>query len=223
MAGKVSIKRAMITKANATMVSVVAAASFVVVFCLVASFILIGQLGYQNKVISKKKAALAQLKTDISSVSSLVSSYNAFVEANQTQNVIGGDPSGSGDRDGDNAQIVLDALPSKYDFPAMATSIEKMAKDSKVTIENISGTDDELSQSASKDSSAPVPMPFTVTISGSYSNIKKMISSLERSIRPFQISQLHFTGGESDMTLEITGQTYYQPAKTLNIKTEVVQ
>lgn len=223
MAANESIKRAMISKANATMVSVVAAASFVVIFCLVASFILVGQFAYQNKVISQKKTALSQLKTDIASVQSLVTSYASFVEGNQTQNVIGGSPTGTGDRDGDNAQIVLDALPSKYDFPALATSIEKIAKSNGVSIQSISGNDDELTQAGSNDFSAPIAMPFQVTVAGDYQSIKNVINAFEHSIRPFKIQQLKFTGGESNMTLEIVAQSYYQPAKTLNIRSEVVK
>jgi hypothetical protein len=218
-----SLKRVMISQANATMVTVVGVASFIVIFCLVASFTLVGQLAYQNKVISKKKVALNQLKTDIASVNSLVNSYAAFVNSDPTRNVIGGSPSGDGDRDGDNAQIVLDALPSKYDYPALATSIEKLATSHNVQISNISGSDEVVSQSAPTNSVAPVAMPFEVSVQGSYDAIKGLIDAFEKSIRPFQIQQLKFTGGESNMQLEITGQSYYQPVKTLNIKSEVVQ
>jgi len=224
MAGNQSVKRVMIGKANATMVSVVAAASFVVIFCLVASFMLIGQLNYQNRVIGKKKVALSQLKTDLSSVESLMNSYSSFVSANQSQNVIGGATTGIGNRDGDNAQIVLDALPSKYDFPALATSIEKIADLSGVQIQSITGTDDEVSQAGeSTDSNQPIAMPFQVTVAGNYKSIQKVINNFEHSIRPFQITKLTFTGGESNMVLQVTAQTYYQPAKTLTIKKEVVK
>lgn len=218
-----SVKRAMISKANATIVSVVAAASFVVIFCLVASYTLVNQLSYQNRVIGQKKVALKQLNTDIDSVEQLVHSYSAFVNSNTGTNVIGGSTEDIGDKSGDNAQIVLDALPSKYDYPAVASSIEKIAATNNVKIKSISGTDDEASQSGSTDSSKPIPMPFVVSFEGNYQGVKSIISAFERSIRPFQIQKIQITGGESNMQLTVTGQTFFQPAKTFQIKSEVVK
>lgn len=218
-----SIKRLLITKANGQIVAVTAIASFIVVFCLIASFTLFGQLGYQNKVIDKKKDALNQIHVDLKSVDSLVTSYKAFVQT--STNIIGGVPGGSGATDGDNAKIVLDALPSKYDFPALATSLDSILTAQNVQIQSISGTDDEVTQSASGTSSSPqpVPMPFEITVDGNYDAIKHVVDAFNRSIRPLQIQTMKVTGNESQMTLTISAQTYYQPEKVLNIKKEVVK
>src|SRR5579875_2370206 len=123
MASNPSQKRVLIDKANSRVVVVTSAAAFIVVFCLVAAHTLFSQLLYQNRIISAKKQALSQLRTDTTAVSQLDNSYVAFVST--PQNVLGGSSSGTGSQDGNNAQIVLDALPSKYDFPALATSLEK--------------------------------------------------------------------------------------------------
>src|SRR6478672_9562147 len=96
-----STKRSLITKANSTMVITTGVAAFLVVFCLVASKTLLSQANYQNKVIDKKKDAVTQLKANISARDSLVSSYKSFV--NTPQNVLGGNPDGTGEQDGDNA------------------------------------------------------------------------------------------------------------------------
>ena len=101
-----STKRVLISKANSRMVITTAVAAFVVVFSLVASKQLLSQVSYQNRVISKKKQAVSQLKTDLSARDSLVNSYQAFVGT--SQNVLGGNPNGSGEQDGDNARLVLD-------------------------------------------------------------------------------------------------------------------
>src|ERR1700704_4051284 len=149
MAKTISItKRSMITKANSTMVLVTSVAAFVVVFSLVASRALMSQAGYQGRVISGKKTALTQIKTDLSARDSLVASYNTFVGT--PQNIIGGDPAGTGDNSGDNAKIVLDALPSKYDFPAMTASLEKIINSQSLQILNITGTDEEVTQQANQ-------------------------------------------------------------------------
>src|SRR4051812_405506 len=100
-----STKRVMITKANKQMVVYTAVAAFVVIFCLVAAKALTSQAAYQNRVISKKKQAVSQLKSDLNARDSLVNSYQAFVGTNQ--NVLGGNPNGTGDLDGDNARLVL--------------------------------------------------------------------------------------------------------------------
>jgi hypothetical protein len=222
---RISIKRNLIDKANTSIVAATGAAGFIVIFSLVASVALISQLRYQSHVISKKKQAVSQLKTDISATKSLVTSYNSFV--GNPQNLIGGSsaPSSTGAQDGDNAKIVLDALPSAYDFPALATSLDKVLTSQNVKILSISGIDDELSQSANVSSStpAPLPMPFQFSVSGDYASIQNVTKALELSIRPIQVQTVEVTGDQSNLTLNVTAQTFFQPAKNLKIKTEVVK
>lgn len=217
-------KRALITKANSTMVAATAVAAFLVVFAGVASKALISQAAYQNRVISVKKKALSTLKGDISAVDSLKASYQTFVST--PQNVLGGNPTGTGPLDGDNAKIVLDALPSKYDFPALATSIQKLVTGQGLTIQGVSGTDDEATQAANSSSTTPKPisMPFQVRVSGSYAGVKGLLDAFERSIRPIQVKKIEIDGAKSGtLTATIDAQTFYQPQKNLNIETEVVK
>lgn len=218
----VSTKRTLINKANSTILAVVGVTCFVIVFCLVAGHVLFSQLLYQNRIISAKKTALAQLKTDARATSSLVSSYQTFI-GNGT-NVLGGSLTGTGSQDGDNGKIVLDALPSKYDFPALTSSLEKLLSGQKVTIQSISGTDEELSQPASGSTSpTPVAMPFQITVSGSYANIQNVVKTLEKSIRPIQVQTLTFSGSDQSLTMTLSAQTYYQPEKTFSIGQEVIK
>jgi hypothetical protein len=199
-------------------------AAFVTIFCLVASFTLIGQLSYQNRVIGKKKAALSQLQKDITNVSSLESSYEGFASA--PQNILGGNPQGTGPHDGQNAKIVLDALPSKYDFPALTTSLELLLQNQGLEIQSITGTDDELAQSTAVSSSAPLPveMPFQVTAAGNYSTTRGLIDAFQHSVRPIKVGTLELAAGNQGLlTVTVDAKTYYQPEKTLSIKTETVQ
>jgi hypothetical protein len=216
-------KRALITKANSTIVVATSVAAFIVVFCGIAGKTLISQAAYQNRVIDAKKKALATLESDLNARDSLVSSYKTFVDT--PQNVLGGNPDGTGDKDGDNAKIILDALPSKYDFPALTTSLEKLVNAQGLTLTGITGTDEELTQAANQTSADPQPitMPFQLQVAGSYEAIKALVGDLERSIRPFQVNKVELSGSEGSMTASIDAQTYYQPEKSLNIKTEVVR
>lgn len=216
-------KRSLITKANSRIVWATGIAAFVVIFSGVACKTLVGQASYQNRVISEKKKAFATLQSDLNARDTLVSSYKSFV--NTPQNVLGGNPDGSGPQDGDNAKIILDALPSKYDFPALATSLEKLINDQGLKIVSISGTDDEIAQTANLTSAkpAPVPMPFQVQVGGSYDAIKSLVDVFERSIRPIDVQKMEITGSDGSMTATISAQTFYQPEKNLNISSEVVK
>ncbi|HYH75788.1 MAG TPA: hypothetical protein VD735_07580 [Candidatus Saccharimonadales bacterium] len=216
-------KRSLITKANSRIVWSTGIAAFVVIFSAVACNTLIGQATYQNRVIAEKKKALSTLQSDLNARDTLVSSYKSFV--NTPQNVLGGNPDGSGPQDGDNAKIILDALPSKYDFPALATSLEKLITDQGLKIVSIGGTDDEVAQSANQSSvtPAPVAIPFQVEVGGSYDGIKALVDVFERSIRPIDVQKVEITGSDGSMNAIIIAQTYYQPEKSLNIKSEVVK
>ena len=219
----VSTKRVLIDKANARIVVFVSVAAFILVFSLVATKTLVSQAAYQNRVISKKRAAVNQLKTDISATGQLKTAYQAFTGT--TQNVLGGNPAGTGPKDGDNAKVVLDALPSSYDFPGLTTSLETLLGQQGVTIDSIAGTDDEVAQSGNQSSINPQPVqiPFTVVVEGNYDGVQNVIKAFESSIRPIQLQQIQIAGGKDKLTLTITAQTYYQPAKSLNIKKEVVK
>lgn len=218
-----STKRVLINQANKTLVIATATAAFLVVFSLFASKALLSQRAYQAKVIGGKEKAVKQLKTNIDSVSKLVSSYQDFVSP--ATNVLGGISNGNGDKDGDNAKIILDALPSKYDFPALATSLEKIIKKDGSSVNGIVGKDDEVNQSQQAAQSVPLPieMPFQLNLNASFDGVKTLISSLENSIRPFQINKLELSGADSNLTVSIDAKTYYLPEKTLNIQKEIVK
>jgi Tfp pilus assembly protein PilO len=219
----ISTKRILIDKSQTTMVVATGIAAFVLVFSLIASKSLVGQMTYQNRVISAKKAAVSQLKDNISATTTLVNSYKAFVNTNQ--NVLGGNPAGTGAQDGDNAKIVLDALPSKYDFPALTTSLEKLITSQNLQIQSITGTDDEVAQSANATSATPkaVPMPFQIAVTGSYQGIQNLIKEFNSSIRPFQIKTIQLAGNQDHMTLTLTAQTFYQPEKDFNVTKKVIE
>ena len=217
-----SIKRNLINKSNSTIVATTSVACFIVMFSLVASASLINQFSYQNRVIQADTSSLSRLKGDISAVSTLETAYNAFVGT--PTNIIGGDTNGTGSQDGSNAKIILDALPSTYDYPALATSLESILSAQGVQIQSISGSDDSASQpSQSSSDPTPQPVPFDISVSGNYTAIQNVVNAFEDSIRPVQIQSMELSGDQSSLSLSITAQTYWQPAKNLNITTEIVK
>lgn len=220
--GQSLTKRALIEKSNTTTVVFAGIAAFVVMFVLVSGKSLVSQAAYNNRVIGEKKQTLKTLNDNLDARDDLVSSYKAFV--NTPQNIIGGSPTGESDRDGDSAKIVLDALPSKYDFPALTSSIEKLAGAQSVAIESMNGIDDEVAQlDQSSATPQPVPMMFDVSVKGGYPQIQALVDSFERSIRPMQVQMLTVSGSDGELTTSITAQTFYQPEKKLELRKKVVK
>ena len=223
-------KRILIDKADRRMLTFAGVAAFVVISSIVASKALISQLGYQNRLATAKQTALNQLTTDLSSEHSLLNSYQSFVSP--TTNIIGGSSITPGSlNSGDNGQIVLDALPSKYDFPAMITSLNGLLNSAGVTITSMSGIDNQLTQQSLQTSPTPqpVPMVFQFTVSGSYQNIQTLFNILQRSTRPIQFQTLaieastNTSTNQTVLTLTATAQTFYQPEKVFDITSEVVR
>lgn len=215
-------KRLQINKANAMMVIVVGIAAFMVSFSIVASRALWQKYSYQSRVITEKGKAEKQLEANVKAVNSLITSYQAFVQT--PDNVIGGNSSGSGDRDGDNAKITLDALPSKYDYPALAASLEKVLTSNNFTIKSITGNDDQIAQSqANNNQPQPTAMPFQIEVTSNFDSLKSLMSIFERSIRPINVQSLDMQGNNGSIDITISASSYYQPAKTLNVQTKVVK
>lgn len=223
MADQLSSKRTLIDKANTTVVIVVSAAAFLFVFSAVATKTLVSQAGYQNRVIAEKRKARDQLTKNKEAVKELKKSYSKFVA--KEPNVIGGNIIGVSPKDGDNTKIILDALPSNYNFPALATSLEVLVANQNLKINSIAGTDDEVSQAENKTSINPQPIaiPFDLSISSNYESVKNVIGAFEKSIRPIQLLTFDLSGDKDELTLAVGAQTYFQPAKSMNITSKVVK
>lgn len=211
-----------LSKTSARMVGIVGAASFIIVFCLVASNSLLSQSRYQAKVAGAKESANNQLDANIAAYGTLQNSYNKFNSANP--NAIGGNAKGSGDNDGNNAKIVLNSLPSVYDFPALTSSIEKILKDRNINFTSITGTDNLTGQNViSSGSPRPVKVPFGFTANTNYSSAQNLFTGMEKSIRPLVVDKVNASGSSNNMTITFTAHTYYQPTKELKIEQRVVK
>lgn len=221
---ELSSRRVAISKANAQMVVIIAVAAFVTVFCLMASKSVLSQNQYNSRVVSAKKQARNQLQDNIKAFEDLQKSYSAF--DGTSTNVIGGLAAGSGDNDGTNSKIILNALPSAYDFPALTSSIEKIIADKGLKVTNINGTDDQVAQQANTISSAPkaVEIPFSFTVdNANYKSVEDLLKTLQSSIRPIQIDQVNISGSGASLSVTVTAHTYFQPAKSLKPTTKVVK
>ncbi len=213
-----SSKRLQIDKANTAVTITVALSVFVVIFSLFACKALLATRAYQNKVIAKKQIALNQLNANAKAVDELVVSYKEY--AGRPENIIGGSSTGTGDRDGDNGKVSLDSLPSKYDFPAIASSLEKLVTQRNFKIVSLTGTDEEVQQatSSTNDSADPQPIaiPFKLTVKGGYDPMQDLIKVFDLSIRPIQPQVVTFTAisQSKEVIMIFDAKTYFLPEKT---------
>lgn len=223
----VSVKHLQINKANSTIMSVIAAATIVTVFCLVSSKALLSQATYQNRLISSKNATVKQLEANKSAADQLVNHYRTVFNNDSPVNLIGArndKTATAAPPDVDNTRIVLNALPTTYDFPALISSLSKIMSGDNMSSPTISGTDE--SESASNQPSAnPLPVSIKISMSGQndYSGVQRLILDLERSTRPFDVTSLQLNGSQSFMSVGLNLNTYYQPAKTLESGTKEVR
>ncbi|HEX5395396.1 MAG TPA: hypothetical protein VFW52_03550 [Candidatus Saccharimonadales bacterium] len=213
-------------KAESRLVLIVAAATVISVFCLVSAKTLLGQAMYHKRVIDARHSAVKQLNANVDAANALVQQYQVFQSGNQT-NIIGGKNSTDANLkppDGDNARIVLDALPSHYDFPALISSVAAILSNNGVKDPSVNGTDDSGTINSSP-TAKPEVTTITLDVKGTtnYKSARSLIKDLERSIRPFDVTKVDIEGSDSNMVVTLTVDTYFQPALTLDLTTKEVK
>lgn len=208
----ISNKYIKIDKANQVVVIAVSATVAVVIFCFVATQALVKQIKYQNDVISKRKAANTILEKNIKAAKSLASSFEAFNNAEPKINTL--------DK---NYKIVLNALPSKYDFPALVTTMQNFYKMTGVSTNGFSGTDEEATAVQSSDNPTPIEIKSPTSAIGDLASIQKFIDYLNRSTKPIKINTVSISGSDKILKISLDATTYYQPEKLYEVKYEVVK
>ncbi len=198
-------KRVLIQQANAHIFITLVVSSIIVSASLVIGKILWDQRGYQSRVIAAQETARNQLDTNLTNAEELQNSFVAL-EASDI-----------------DSQLILDALPSKYDFPAVATSVEKIVTGTGGSLASFAGTDASTDAVGTSATPEPVEIPFSVSIEGTYGDVQSFVRSLERSIRPFRIDSMRMSGSDNVMTADLQISTFYQPSTNLDISKGVIQ
>lgn len=210
-----------LSRDDSTLMAMIAVATIITVFCLVSAKALLSQMSYQRRVINARHAATAQIQDNVTKGKQLVTQYNNVFQGTAATNVLGGKNTTDANAvppDGTNGSLVLNALPTTYDYPALLTSIEKLVTNDGIGSPAIDGTDQSATaNNAASPNPQPVKISFTLSGTATYANIQSLIKDLERSIRPFDITHITISGDESDLVLSLNVSTYYQPAKSLNV------
>lgn len=202
---KTQSKRQLIDKANSTTLLSVMLASIVISASLVGIKSLWDLRSFQDRVISEKSKVSDQLESNIDAAKQLQSAFGNFEQTDI------------------NSQIVLDALPPKYDFPALASSIDRISQRGKYKLESFVGED--LQIDALENSADPFPeeIPFSVTINGSYQEVQDFVDQIEKSIRPFKVTNLVLNGTTKEMSATFEIATFYQPSRNLELGTRTIR
>ena len=222
-------KRIQLDKANQLIFGSLAFTSFIFIFALFATKDLISQGAYQNRIISQQIISKNNLDTDLTAISSLKSSYKAFVD--QPQNLLGGNPAGSGNNDGNNSKIILDALSTSFDPNAWNLNLSNLNTllgqgSGFITLSATSAATSSASTTAAGTSNpTATPVQLSGTFSTSLGGMQGTFNSLNKSIIPIQVTGVIFnaaTAGQSP-TVTYTAQSYYQPAYQFNIGQVIVK
>jgi hypothetical protein len=222
-----SSKHIDIKKDNTMIFVAIGIAVFITIFGITSGRALIGQASYHQRVITEKQKSLEQAKANLNNAEDLEASYLSF--AGEAINILGGDPEGEGLIAGSNPKIVLDALPGVYDYPALSSSIEKILLDNGYQIERIGGSEDESLSSgngsttiSASGSSGLTEIPYPISFTADVSGAQRLLGILERSIRPFYVENISFSGSDQNLSVDINMKTFYQPQIQFEAGSKVV-
>ena len=204
----------------------VAAASAVVMVCLVIGFNLYQRIAYQTKVNSELAKTTKTLDNDVQAIDSVIENVNAL-KSNKKLNL-----TNLKSDDSTVFQVVIDALPTEDDSVALSASLQdRILAQAGVTIDQISveststtttDDDEDSSSSSSIDFPTAQPITFRFTIIGSYDAITDALKDIERSIRPIIINQLSIEGSDDRLEATVQATTYYSSSVKFTTSTKEV-
>ncbi len=221
-------KRQQITHANQLMFLWIAGVSIVVGFSIVLMIFLVQRIWFGEKVITEKNKTVATLQKNLDTVSALKDNIRVL---NTNENLMS-----TRLNDSDSAlQSVLDALPADANSTAMASSLQTklLSGVAGVTIESlkvqpVSGIEISGDNTTASDSSDPSSntIGFSFSVSAPSSNqdgLRQVLQRIEKSIRPFNITNLSVESQGSRVVMTATGLGYYDLAQTVQLTDKVVR
>lgn len=197
-------KRAQIAKANRTMFVWVACASIIVSAAAVLVVMMVQRASHNQKAISELSKTVSVLKRNNENISQLEGQIRALGSNESLLNLRMNDT--------DNAlRVILDALPAEPNPSALGASLQtKLFGNIKVESVQVMplGELNEESEHA---------ISFQFTVKGSATQLKTLLTRLERSIRTIQIAHMKIESSGGEQSLTVNGRAYYSPAKVLEL------
>jgi hypothetical protein len=199
---------------------------------VVASKVLIGGIVLDSRVLKVKMATDNTLKQDVTAAPELINSFNAL---------------------GNEATELNDALPAGVDYPSLIVELENMANTAGVTLTSVDNSEPSLTASpgaggatstasdtsgsaavgsttgsasgvsGSGTGSGPQQFQFSISTTSTYDQIQKLLTEIESSVRPMEVTGTTLNGAGSALQGTIDVTTWYEPPATLPFGTETVK
>lgn len=212
-ADKTLRKRQQISKANRMMFIWVAAGSGVVGVALVVSIFLVQQLIFNEKVLLKKNETVSSLNKSQTAIPDL---RKEIAVRNTDQGLLD-----SRAKDSDKPlQVIIDALPDSANTAALGASLQtKLIPGSNIQL-------DSLQVDPILEGTTEGTMSFSFSVSTPQSSIgelRNLQQRLERSIRAINITSVLIETTATKATMTVSGEAYYEPARSVELGTETVK
>lgn len=212
-ADKTLRKRQQISKANRMMFIWVAAGSGVVGVALVVSIFLVQQLIFNEKVLLKKNETVSSLSKSQDAVPEL---RKEIAVRNTDQGLL----DSRAKEEDKPLQVIIDALPDTANTAALGASLQtKLIPGSNIQLESLQV--DPILEGTSEGA-----MSFSFSVSTPQSAIgelRNLQQRLERSIRAINITSVLIETSATKATMTVSGEAYYEPARTVELGTETVK
>lgn len=212
-------KRAQIASANKTMFIFVAGVSALLGFTIVAVIFLSQMLFFNERVLAEKDKTVNNLKSNNKIVTDLEKNIKKL-DANTLL------IKSKANVDDKTIQVILDALPSEVNSPALASSLEQKLL-TNITLESldVKPVDGVENLNSISGVNTTNEINFTFTVVGNASALKKILLNLESSIRTIDVVSIRIDG-QSDpesQRLTVAGKAFYEPAVKVELKEKVVK
>ena len=217
-------KRQQIAKANRMMFLWVAGVSVIVGIALVLSIFLIQKLLFNEQVLGKKNETVRTLTDNNKIVDKLKDNARVL---NTNQNLLD-----SRAKEEDTAlQAILDALPSEPNSSALGSSLQNVLlpgdgiQVESLTVEPVAGVENANETESTSAASAENTIGFTFSVSApsdKIDSLRELLRRLERSIRAIDVQTTTIEMQGSRITLTASAVAYYEPTKSIELKTESV-
>ena len=200
--------------------NLIAVSALVSLLAVVALFLvgrtLVSKAILNGKVISAKLKAEHQLDANLSTLPTLASSYQGL---------------------GNLQGVIETSMPTTPDFPALTATLESIAGQSGVELDSVapgaaaagtatvapSSTTGTSVTAASSATDSAQQYPINIAVKGTYQNVLKLLSNLQISARPFNVTAVAATGTTPEVTANIDVTAYYYNPLVLQNKTEVIK
>lgn len=212
-------KRQQVERSNKLIFLWAAGASVIISLALVAAQFLFRLAYFNQSVISDLSKTNAIIVQNITNADQLKKNVDGLLASEELSSVEG---AGS-----NNLQVILDALPTSGDATTFSNSLySHIIIRSGIAADSIRVGDDQGVAGLIPATTtpvpgavvAPLPLAFSLSVSGSRDTTKKMLENLEKMIRPVKLNLVTIKSASGNLTTTINGETYYLPASSVGLK-----